>query len=531
MAHDEQWIIGRLQEYAERHFRDLVTPIPIESITLLKAKDSLLHAQVVGTQPYLVTFKADPVNVFVSCTCPVKRDWCKHAVAVVKHLPELAPRRDPLLTSALGRMSAAELVTLLDAFRSQFPQAEPLLTTLAVPEWFDRDHPGGVRRTIVAVNEARRTHRVADWERAAGMLRHELGDGNLASMLTVVEQAIGFLALEDGTALRDDRFTSLIARLLEQHRELVREVERPVDDLADFLVKQYFTPTLPDPDLEDYEPLLDDGGFDAVLAAAAARGTTGTFAKGYANVAVDVALARHDVYEAEQLSAVLNDRDKLFWYFERNDFDAECEELLRRAIDPADPVQLSAPLIRFQAAQYVDADTVRGFLRRELRFQPSTSTFFEYLEAPGQTYHEVMTTLAELGLNDPNWELSAATEFGLYDEGLFIVENHSVNSLAVGRWAVDVELPRDPVTAVRRLYAYFRVWLTGMPELPLPRTRESAAHVALRVRQLRTRLLLDVKDPLLAAEGLAQWEGQLAVFKADFGEWPFMAEALAAHEL
>lgn len=535
MEQEEQWIITRLAEYAERHFPEIVSPqvreradmIPVESITLLRAKDYLLHAQVVGTQPYLVTFKANPVHVQVSCTCPVRDPWCKHAVAVVTRLPELTPGRDPLLDFALGRMTAAELVALIDAFRSQCPQAEPLLTELAMPEWFDRDHPGDIQRAIAAVNIARHSHDVADWERAVATLRHidkECEEPD--RLLAVVEQAVGFLALEDGAMLGDDRFRSLILQLLEMHRNLVREIEVPATRLADFLAKQYFSPTLPDPYLEDFEDLLGDDGLQQLLSAAAARGTTRQFASQYADVAVDVALVRGDWREAARLSAALPDHDKLFWYFDRNGFTLKCEELLRRAVDPSDALQLSVPLVRLKIAEYLDVAAVRGFLRRELMFQPSVRTFIDYLEAPAQTYDEVMTALAELNVDDPDLALMAATQFKLYDEGYFIVENHSVSSMFAAAWAVDVELPRDPVTAVRRLFAYFRLWLTGTPEVPLPRTRDNAAHVALRISQLRT-ALQEVKDPLLSEEGIAQWEAQLEVLKQEFAEWPFLLESLA----
>lgn len=323
MEHEEQRIIARLQKFADKNLLSSTT-IPIESITLLRVKDYSLQAQIVGTQPYLITLRLTANAVSANCTCPVRDEWCKHAVAVALHAAELTPGGHPLLDDALDRMTADELLQLINALRAELPQVEPVLTRLAMPHWFD-----------------------PNYTESAG------------------------------------------------------------------------------------------------------------------------------------------------------------------------------------------ANELRAVLREKFLSDPSIATFAAYLDAPEQTYIETMTTLAELGRSSdsPTYALMAATEFALYEEGLFVIETSSVDSFVAATWAVGVELPHDPVTAVRRLFAYFRLWLTeSSSELPAPRTPDSAVHVALRIAQLRL-LLMQVEDPDLAADGLYQWEGQLELLRSEFQFWPHFADALADYEL
>lgn len=328
----EQRIIAGLREFCATQLEQVAKPaaferakdIPVDHISLLDAQDDALQAQIVGTQPYLITLRLTAGRVIASCTCPVRDEWCKHAVAVALHAADLTPGGDPLLDAALDRMTAAELVQLIDALRAELPQVEPVLTRLAMPHWFDPDY--------------------------------------------------------------------------------------------------------------------------------------------------------------SETSA---------------------------------------------------ADEIRANLRHAFLAEPSIATFGAYLEAPEQTYIEAMTTLAELGRNSdsPTYALMAATEFALYEEGLFVIETSSVDSFVAATWAVGVELPRDPVTAVRRLFAYFRLWLTeASSELPPPRTPDSAIHVAHRITQLRL-LVMQVEDPDLIADGYYQWEGQLDLLKSEFQHWPYFADALADYEL
>ncbi|AQQ14779.1 hypothetical protein CGLAU_04015 [Corynebacterium glaucum] len=329
---EEQRIIARLREFSATQLDQVAKPvsiaratdIPGDYIALLEVQDDELQAQIVGTQPYLITLRLTAKGVSASCTCSVRDEWCKHAIAVAVHAAELKPGGHPLLDAALDRMTAVELVQLVNALRAELPQVEPVLTRLAMPHWFDPNYSeaGG----------AKETHAV---------------------------------------------------------------------------------------------------------------------------------------------------------------------------------------------------------LREQFLAEPSIATFAAYLDAPEQTYIETMITLAELGRDTDyaTFELMAATEFSLYEEGLLTIETSSVDSFVAATWAVGVELPRDPVTAVRRLFAYFRLWLTqASSELPPPRTPDSAAHVALRIAQLQL-LLMQVEDPDLATDGLYQWEGQLDLLRSEFQFWPHFADALADYEL
>ena len=328
----EQRIIAGLREFCATQLEQVAKPaaferakdISADDIALLEVQDDELQAQIVGTQPYLITLRLTANGVSANCTCPVRDEWCKHAVAVALHAAELTPGGHPLLDAALERMTTAELVQLVNALRAELPQIEPVLTRLAMPHWFDPDY-----------------------------------------------------------------------------------------------------------------------------------------------------------------------------------------------------------------SETSGADEVRANLRDKFLTAPSIATFGAYLDAPEQTYIEAMTPLAQLGRNShsPTYALMAATEFALYEEGLFVIETLSVDSFVAATWAVGVELPRDPVTAVRRLFAYFRLWLTeSSSELPAPRTPDSAVHVALRIAQLRL-LLMQVQDPDLAADGLYQWEGQLELLRSEFQFWPHFADALADYEL
>lgn len=544
---EEQYVVTRIREFVAHRLdadtdpgpRQRARDIPLLNITLLEVEDYFLHAQVVGTQPYLVRIDVDPVHVYTSCTCPVPHHSCKHVVAVMLHIDELVPARDPLVSAALATMTAAELMALLTELRTQFPQAEPLLARLALPIWFDMDYPGGVERAVAAVHDARTEHTARAWRTALNTIRFQAhpdqdpSGHELPRMVAVIQQAIGFLALEVGAKLGDATFTTLIHDFLELHREVVGEADAPCELIADFLVDLYYSPVLPDPQLEAYEHLLGDTGLSAVLAAAAERGTTGMYQEQYANVAVDVELMRGNWQEAELLATMLPVQDKLFSFFVHDENAPKCEELLRRALDDADPAQLSPTLIEQHAATYLDPATVRNLFRKWFLAAPSIGTFALYLGAPGQTYDEAMTTLAMLNELDPSFMLMAATDFERYDEGWFVIENFQVNSMVAATWAVGVELPRDPVTAVRRLFAYFRLWFSAasdISDMGQPDSAEAAAHVALRIAQLRA-LLLDLEDQRLAAEGLAQWAGQLAVFKDEYRQWPYLWSALAEYQL
>lgn len=543
---EEQYVVTRIREFVARHLDGATDPgtrrrardIPLLSITLLQVEEYFLHAQVVGTQPYLVRIDVDPVHVYASCTCPVPHHWCKHVVAVMLHIDELAPTRDPLVSAALATMTAAELMALLTELRTQFPQAEPLLARLALPGWFDMDYPGGVERGVEVVHDARTEHTARAWRTALDTIRFQTHpDQNpsgheLPRMVAVIQQAIGFLALEVGAKLGDATFTALINDFLELHREVVGEAHAPCELIADFFVDLYYSPVLPDPQLEEYEHLLGDTGLSAVLAAAAERGTTGLRQEQYANVAVDVELLRGNWREAELLATMLPVQDKLFSFFDDAEHAPKCEELLRRALDDADPTQLSPTLIEQHATQYLDPATVRNVFREWFLAAPSIDTFALYLGAPGQTYDEAMTTLALLDKPAPSFMLMAAVDFERYDEGWFVIENFEVDSMVAATWAVSVELPRDPVTAVRRLFAYFRLWLSAASDMGTgqPDSAEAAAHVALRIAQLRA-LLLDLEDQQLAAKGLAQWAGQLALFKAEYRQRPYLWSALAEYQL
>ena len=541
---EEPYVITHIRNLAVRDLETFADPgvlerakrIPLENITLLQTKEYELHAQVVGTRPYLVRIDVDPVHTFPLCTCPVWHDFCKHVIAVMLHIDELAPGRDPLVDKALSTMTAADLVELIDALRFELPQAEPLLSRLARPVWFDPDYPGGVQRCIVAVMAARKSRTAVGWESALKVLRCEthpdrdLGDHELRRTVAVIQQAIGFIAREEGAMLGDASYTTLINEFLKLHDDVFSESDAPVEVLAELLVERYCSWVLPDPDLEDYRGFLEDEGLDAVLAAAAARGTTGVFKEQFANIAIDVELLRGNVEEAALLAGTLPVQDKLFEYFASAGRSDTCVDLLRRALDADDPTQLSAGLVQRSLTTYLEPAEARAVLCQWFLARPSVATFTPYLEAPGQTYSEVTATLAMVEDPDPTLMLMAATGFNRYEEGLLVIEHESVASFAATDWAVGVELPRDPVTAVRRLFAYSRLWLGAAADLGHEHPMATAAHVALQVAQLRDKLV-HLEDRQLAADGLTQWALQLAKFKEEYRQWPYVASALAQHQL
>ena len=395
------------------------------SIYLMSETDDQLVAQVVGGEIYTVTLTSTLASgPHADCTCPVPREWCKHAIAVARAAAEHA-WNDSIPVPTLSRLamaSNAELAEIIDELRRRVPQVGPVLATL---EFGRPDLDEEVALAIASAREASRGIRTEDGAaRAAERWEYALHVADSAAAgFYPVELIIGkLLLLSDVWPLLHPAINHAVGEGLTIHARMAQHSELDFDDFAVFAVDVY-----------RHGFRLDLGAYTHVIGGRWGE-LSAYFDRGYgvlhptpehSALDFDLAVASGDLEEAESLGrqAPLQD-DLLRMWKERDERKARAlvEEALHfGAAGSADNrVAISPPLLRETAERFFGLAGATRFNRMLFQANQTPDTFDIFLQSPGLTYGYALEVAMNSDDYPPSYMLMAATYFDRYEEGMWV---------------------------------------------------------------------------------------------------------------
>ena len=507
------------------------------------------HAQVVGTKPYLVSFElAEENSLHVSCSCPVPREWCKHAVAVAsrmmfepqwalnapagQEIPQLDPAADPsmpkMVDAAVERMPRSALVEMVKELRRLHPSIEPSVTTLAIPEWYGK--PGPTTEVRDAIERVRgyaaeyetpgEVHRaVTAFDRFVNVAESTANKKTGLAQLRVLELMIFELDAYSRKALYPSHdFGRVAARMCALHARLAAMVKLPACDVIEWLLDIYFLDDTYIPfRMLDYAELLSEEDLEQLLKAAYER--VPRKPKLVTELECYVAYILEQPDDLKYYSLALPCQDSLFSAYEQWGMFGDAEELTRRALDPADEVELSASLRLEAAKKYFDEAGPRMFFAHAFRTDPSLEAFRYFAATEGTTFTDGIKLLDEHfgDTHDANYDMLAAICFNQLAYGLNFIDHEDLSSSLIDEFAEKVLVHADPEWATQLMFgAVAEVIATGLHSHQPDMIHDAGA----RVLAIRTMIEED-------QNALIEWHMQLAALKERFHRSPEVAEALA----
>lgn len=474
------------------------------SIYLMSETDDQLVAQVVGGEIYTVTLTSTLASgPHADCTCPVPREWCKHAITVARAAAEHA-WNDSIPVPTLSRLamaSNAELAEIIDELRRRVPQVGPVLATL---EFGRPDLDEEVALAIASAREASRGICTEDGAaRAAERWEYALHVADSASAgFYPVELIIGkLLLLSDVWPLPHPAINHAVREGLTIHARMAQHTELDFDDFAVFAVDVY-----------RHGFRLDLGAYTHVIGGRWGE-LSAYFDRGYgvlhptpehSALDFDLAVASGDLEEAESLGRQAPLQD----------------DLLRNR------VAISPPLLRETAERFFGLAGATRFNRMLFQANQTPDTFDIFLQSPGLTYGYALEVAMNSDDYPPSYMLMAATYFDRYEEGMWVLDKFDVNEALQAEFAEAVVVKHDPATAARMLMNHVSTIIEIMleqaamgPFLESPQLLKGLKEAAERVREIGA-----IVDETHA--GYAAWVAELDALKERYAAFPPVAEAL-----
>lgn len=519
-------------------------------------------AQVVGTDVWVVRFElvidegaavAERLNVW--CTCPVPREWCKHAVAVARRMmrdPEWVRQarkveeldeddvpadaevtvRD-VVDSTLGIMRKRELITVINTLREKKPMVEPAVTKLVMP--YSSVHPVG----LVAVQEAIEHTRVlfesafmdADVDAAASQLRYtgnvirsHADDGREMQLLVALETLM-FEASERAQliALPVGSVVQALEELYLHHVAIAHWLKLDADRVIDWLLNTYFAPGgyLPTK-VDEYADLLGSEGLDRLIKEA--HKCRPLHPKKLLPLEIDVALIRNNMHELKRLCEQYGNYDALLGFYQRNGMDVGAEKLVTDALSANDPTVLSPEVLYEAAAKYFGDDGMRMYHRYWFFAAPSLEYFLDFIRAPGVDFAEAVFALQSVEdvATDPDYTLLAATWFERFDVGFDVITTGGPSARMAADFASAVGMKYDPVWAMGVIFVHIRQQLSrSVVRGSVAVQRASLARIMERIVMLRK----TVEKAAGSEDVRIDWEAEVRALKTEFGSNPVVRAA------
>lgn len=522
-------------------------------------------AQVVGTDVWVVRFElvidegaavAERLNVW--CTCPVPREWCKHAVAVArrmmrdpewvrqaKKMEELEEDDAPttkadadvtvrdVVDSTLGIMRKRELITVINTLREKKPMVEPAVTKLVMP--YSSVHPEG----LVAVQEAIEHTRVlfesafmdADVDAAASQLRYtgnvirsHADDGREMQLLVALETLM-FEASERAQliALPVGSIVQALEELYLHHVAIAHWLKLDADRVIDWLLNTYFAPGgyLPTK-VDEYADLLGSEGLDRLIKEA--HKCRPLHPKKLLPLEIDVALIRNNMHELKRLCEQYGNYDALLSFYQRNGMDVGAEKLVTDALSANDPTVLSPEVLYEAAAKYFGDDGMRMYHRYWFFAAPSLEYFLDFIRAPGVDFAEavfVLQSVEDVATN-PDYTLLAATWFERFDVGFDVITTGGPSARMAADFASAVGMKYDPVWAMGMIFVHIRQQLSrSVVRGSVAVQRASLVRIMERIVMLRK----TVEKAAGSEDVRIDWEAEVRALKTEFGSHPVVRAA------
>jgi|GEM_PF-3892583 len=524
--------------------------------------EASFSAQVVGTDVWVVRFElvidegaavAERLNVW--CTCPVPREWCKHAVAVARRMmrdPEWVRQarkveeldeddvpadaevtvRD-VVDSTLGIMRKRELITVINTLREKKPMVEPAVTKLVMP--YSSVHPVG----LVAVQEAIEHTRVlfesafmdADVDAAASQLRYtgnvirsHADDGREMQLLVALETLM-FEASERAQliALPVGSVVQALEELYLHHVAIAHWLKLDADRVIDWLLNTYFAPGgyLPTK-VDEYADLLGSEGLDRLIKEA--HKCRPLHPKKLLPLEIDVALIRNNMHELKRLCEQYGNYDALLSFYQRNGMDVGAEKLVTDALSANDPTVLSPEVLYEAAAKYFGDDGMRMYHRYWFFAAPSLEYFLDFIRAPGVDFAEavfVLQSVEDVATN-PDYTLLAATWFERFDVGFDVITTGGPSARMAADFASAVGMKYDPVWAMGMIFVHIRQQLSrSVVRGSVAVQRASLARIMERIVVLRK----TVEKAAGSEDVRIDWEAEVRALKTEFGSHPVVRAA------
>ena len=524
------------------------------------------YAQVMGTNPYLVKVwlelddgaeVADRLTVY--CTCPVRQEWCKHAVAVALRMmkdpewarsapageveaPDVDPTRrygdmeestEDVVTSTLGIMNKQDLVNVINKLRGMQPLIEPVVSKLVLP-FSSQPFPGlheiqtQIENTRIMFEMAYTDDGVVD---AADQLlytgnlirSHAGGEFNrklLAALETLMFEASKWalaIALPVGPIMH-------ALEKLHQHHVAMTHWENPgASHVIDWLLDSYFAlggyfPAL----VADYADLLDEDDLECLIKQAHERRPL--HPEAILPLEIDVALIRNDMHELKRLCDARGLHDGLLMFYIHNGMDLGAEKLVTAALDVDDPVTVSPDTLHLVALEYFGDDGLRMYHRYWFQKQPSISNFSDFMRVPAVDFAEAVFVLqsVESVAADPDYMLFAATWFERFDIGFEIITTGEPSARRAADFARKVGMQFDPLWAMGVIFAHIREQMERAIawESEVVRKEELAG-----VMKAIVVLAKDAEEAAGSAAVRADWEAEVGELKKAFAGNPWVKMA------
>ena len=524
--------------------------------------EASFSAQVVGTDVWVVRFElviddgatvADRLNVW--CTCPVPREWCKHAVAVARRMmrdPEWVRQakkveeleEDDVLADAdvtvrnvvdstLGIMRKRELITVINTLREKKPMVEPAVTKLVMP--YSSIQPEG----LVAVQEAIEHTRVlfesafmdADVDAAASQLRYtgnmirsHADDGREMQLLVALETLM-FEASERAQliALPVGSVVQALEELYLHHVAIAHWLKLDADRVIDWLLNTYFAPGgyLPTK-VDEYADLLGSEGLDRLIREA--HKCRPLHPKKLLPLEIDVALIRNNMHELKRLCEQYGNYDALLSFYQHNGMDVGAEKLVTDALSANDPTVLSPEVLYEAAAKYFGDDGMRMYHRYWFFAAPSLEYFLDFIRAPGVDFAEAVFALQSVEdvATNPDYTLLAATWFERFDVGFDVITTGGPSARMAADFASAVGMKYDPVWAMGVIFVHIRQQLSrSVVRGSVAVQRASLARIMERIVMLRK----TVEKAAGSEDVRIDWEAEVRALKTEFGSHPVVRAA------
>lgn len=537
-------------------------------LTALVNAGDTFTAQVVGTDVWVVRFElvlddgareADRLNVY--CTCPVRQEWCKHAVAVALRMmkdpewarrapagqleaPDVDPTRrygdveestEDVVTSTLGIMNKQDLVNAINELRGMQPLIEPFVSKLVLP-YSSQPFPGLHEIQTQIVNTRimfEMTHTDSDVEDAAEQL---LYTGNLIRsyaggrfnfhLLSALEQLMFEASRWAQTiALPVGPIVDALEQLYQHHVVIAHWEQLNEPHTIDWLLDTYFAPGgyLPT-QVNEYADLLDSGGLERLIGEAHERRPL--HPKEVLPLEIDVALIRNDMHELKRLCDARGLHDGLLMFYVHNGMDLGAEKLVTAALDANDPVTVSSEMLYLAANQYFGDDGPRMYHRYWFQKNPSLGNYLDFIRVPAVDFAEAVFVLqlVESVASDPDYMLLAAKEFERFDVGFDIITTATPSTAQAADFAREVGMSFDPVWAMVVVFAHIRKQLSEAV------TVQSAAARKAELARVMEEIVVLRKEAEEAAGSTsirADWEAEVSALKREFAEHPSAKEAFA----
>ena len=529
-------------------------------------------AQVMGTNPYLVKVWLElddgaevADRLTVHCTCPVRPEWCKHAVAVALRMmkdPEWArsaptgevevpdvdsTRRygdveegtEDVVTSTLGIMNKQDLVNVINELRGMQPLIEPFVSKLVLP-YSSQPFPGlheiqtQIENTRIMFEIAHTDDGVVD---AADQL---LYTGNLIRSYAGGDFNRKLLAALETLMFEANRWALAIAlpvgpivhalEQLHQHHVAMMHWEQPdASHVIDWLLDSYFAPGWHLPaQVKEYADMLDEDDLVSLIQQAHERRPL--HPEVVLPLEIDVALIRNDIHALKRLCDARGLHNGLIMYYVHNSMEVETQELVAAALDVDDPVTISAEMLYLATVEYFGDDGLRMYHRYWFHKDPSLENFRDFMQVPGVDFADAVFALqsVEEVAGNPDYTVLAATVFQRFDIGFEVITTGDPSAQMAADFASSVGMTYDPVWAMGVVFARIE------EEFSRVLRHHSSAVIRASMSRLMEQIILVRKEAeKVAGEASisADWHAHVNALKREFGDRPAVKAAFTDWDL